>query len=140
MTKIIINEKFRRLVEQKSTKKNCVEMISKLFHSQTQSHIFHLQTKSHSEHKALQKFYEEIEGLIDGIVESYQGKYGIITGYESYDIVGYQNNSQVIKYFEGLEKDVEELRESIEDSFLQNEIDNVVKLINTTLYKLKFLK
>ena len=61
-------------------------MISKLFHSRTQSHVFHLQTNSHSEHKALEGYYDEIVDLIDGITESYQGKYGIIKGYETYDI------------------------------------------------------
>ena len=53
-------------------------MVSTLLHSQTQVHIFHLQTKSYSEHKALQKYYEGIDALVDGIIESYQGKYDVI--------------------------------------------------------------
>lgn len=147
MTKIIINKKIsdvaisRGLIkEQKEFKSNCEEMVSKLFHSRTQSHVFHLQTKSYAEHKALQDYYEDVVDLIDEITESYQGKYGIIEGYKSYDIVKYQNNSQIIKYFQDLEKDVEKLRETIKESYLQSEIDNVTKLINSTIYKLKYLK
>jgi hypothetical protein len=45
-------------------------MVSILLHSQTQVHIFHLQTKSYSEHKALQGYYEGIDALVDGIIES----------------------------------------------------------------------
>ena len=147
MTKIIINKKISDVAiskglikEQKEIKSNCEEMVSKLLHSRTQSHVFHLQTKSYAEHKALQDYYEDVVDLIDEITESYQGKYGIIEGYKSYDIVKYQNNSQIIKYFQDLENDVEKLRETIKESYLQSEIDNVTKLINSTIYKLKYLK
>jgi Zn-dependent M32 family carboxypeptidase len=147
MTKIIINKKISDVAiskglikEQKEIKSNCEEMVSKLLHSRTQSHVFHLQTKSYAEHKALQNYYEDVVDLIDEITESYQGKYGIIEGYKSYDIVKYQNNSQIIKYFQDLENDVEKLRETIKESYLQSEIDNVTKLINSTIYKLKYLK
>jgi len=147
MAKIIINKKISDVAiskglikEQKEIKSNCEEMVSKLLHSRTQSHVFHLQTKSYAEHKALQDYYEDVVDLIDEITESYQGKYGIIEGYKSYDIVKYQNNSQIIKYFQDLENDVEKLRETIKESYLQSEIDNVTKLINSTIYKLKYLK
>jgi|TARA_B110000908_G_C10262885_1_gene460720 hypothetical protein len=147
MTKIIINKKFsdvavnnRLIKEQKEGKKGCEEMISKLFHSRTQAHVLHLQTKSYAEHKALEGYYDTIVDLIDDITESYQGKHGIIEGYKSYDIVNYQNNSQVVKYFQDLEKEVQKLREFFKESYLQNEIDNVEKLINSTIYKLKYLK
>jgi len=39
-----------------------------------------------------------------------------------------------------LDGDVESLRKSIKESFLQNQIDTVQELINSTLYKLRFLK
>ena len=47
------------------------EMMSLLLHSQTQVHTFHLQTESYAEHKALQKYYEGIDDLVDGLVESF---------------------------------------------------------------------
>jgi hypothetical protein len=75
------------------------EMVSILLHSQTQVHIFHLQTKSYSEHKALQNYYEGIDGLVDGVIESYQGKYDVLTGYKSIKTEEYKSNEQIIKYF-----------------------------------------
>ena len=116
------------------------EMVSVLLHSQTQVHIFHLQTKSYSEHKALQGYYEGIDALVDGVIESYQGKYGIITNYKTYDMEQYSNGKKSIAYFTGLLKVIDEKRDCCEDSYIQNQIDTIQELINSTVYKLKFLK
>jgi hypothetical protein len=117
-----------------------VDMIATLLHSQTQVHIFHLQTKTYSEHKALQKYYDGIDGLVDGIVESYQGKYEIITGYKTIKTVDYKSTEQVISYFKELDKNIEKNRTSVKESYIQNQIDTVQELIYSTLYKLRFLK
>ena len=116
------------------------EMVCRLLHSQTQVHIFHLQTKSYSEHKALQKYYEGIDALVDGVIESYQGKYGIITNYKTYDMEQYSNGKKTIEYFAELLKIIDEKRDCCEDSYIQNQIDTIQELINSTVYKLKFLK
>jgi hypothetical protein len=34
---------------------------------------------------------------------------------------------------------IEEKRKSVEDSYLQNQIDTIVELITSTMYKLRFL-
>jgi hypothetical protein len=117
-----------------------VDMVATLLHSQTQVHIFHLQTKTYSEHKALQKYYEGIDGLVDGIVESYQGKYEIITGYKTIKTVDYKSTEQVINYFKELDENIEKNRKSVKESYIQNQIDTIQELIYSTLYKLKFLK
>jgi hypothetical protein len=126
--------------EQKVSSKDFVEMVSLLLHSQTQVHTFHLQTKSYSEHKALQGYYEGIDSLVDGIIESYQGKYNILKGYKKYDIEDYKDTTITINYFKDLCGKVEELRDCCKDSYIQNQIDTVCELINSTLYKLRFLK
>lgn len=115
------------------------EMVCQLLHSQTQVHIFHLGTKSYAEHKALQNYYEGIDDLTDGLIESFQGKYGLLTNYKSYKNQSYKNKNQVLKYFTSLLNTIEEKRESIEDSYIQNQIDGVQELIYSTMYKLKFL-
>ena len=115
-------------------------MIATLLHSQTQVHIFHLQTKTYSEHKALQNYYEGIDGLVDNIVESYQGKYEIITGYKTIKTVDYKSTEQVISYFKELDENIEKNRTSVKESYIQNQIDTVQELIYSTLYKLRFLK
>jgi hypothetical protein len=116
------------------------DMVSILLHSQTQVHIFHLQTKSYSEHKALQNYYEGIDGLVDGVIESYQGKYDVLTGYKSIKTEEYKSNEQIIKYFKSLDSMVEKNRKEIKESFIQNQIDTIQELIYSTLYKLRFLK
>lgn len=114
-------------------------LVSLLFSSRTQAHIFHLQTMSFAEHKALNKYYEGIIGLVDQLVESYQGKYGIINHYTNVKLTDYTNKQQVIQYFEGLMKSIETLRSENLDSYLQNIIDTIIELISSTLYKLKYL-
>ena len=126
--------------EEKNESSNIVDMISTLLHSQTQVHIFHLQTKSYSEHKALQKYYDGIDGLLDGIIESYQGKYDIITGYKTIKTVDYASTEQLISYFKGLDDDIEKNRNLFKESYIQNQIDTIQELIYRTLYKLRFLK
>ena len=129
-------------IEVNDTKTNSgfKDMVSILLHSQTQVHIFHLQTKSYSEHKALQGYYEGIDALVDGIIESYQGKYDVVTGYNSIKTEEYKSSEQVVKYFKALDSMVEKNRKSVKESFLQNQIDTVQELIYSTLYKLRFLK
>ena len=127
-------------VKETKTGSGFKDMVSILLHSQTQVHIFHLQTKSYSEHKALQRYYEGIDALVDGIIESYQGKYDVVTGYNSIKTEEYKSSEQVIKYFKALDSMVEKNRKSVKESFLQNQIDTVQELIFSTLYKLRFLK
>jgi hypothetical protein len=121
-------------------KKDFIEMMSLLLHSQTQVHAYHLQTKSYAEHKALQNYYEDIDGLVDGLVESYQGKYSILKGYKQYPIEDYKDTTTTINYLKDLCEKVTELRDCCKDTWIQNQIDNVCELINSTLYKMRFLK
>ena len=117
------------------------QFISTLFASRTQAHIFHLQTPSFAAHKALNEFYDEIIGITDGIAESYQGKYGIISGYGNIALQEYQSCEAIIMFFETLCMYVEKSRQILpQDSYLQNQIDEVVALIKSTIYKLRFLK
>jgi len=116
------------------------ELASILLHSQTQIHTLHLQTQSYSEHKALQGYYKGINGLVDGLVESYQGKYGIVKGYKTMDIKDWKSTEQTCNYMKNLCSQVDSLRDCCKDSYLQNQIDTICELINSTLYKLRFLK
>ena len=125
--------------EEGSTNEDFCVMICQLLHSQTQVHVFHLGTKSYAEHKALQGYYEGIDALVDGLVESYQGKYGLMKNYKSFKMVSYKNKKQVLSYFTQLLNTIEENRESVDDSYIQNQIDTVQELIYSTMYKLKFL-
>ena len=126
--------------EQKEGNNDYVEIISLLLHSRTQTHTLHLQTESYPEHMALNAYYDGIGLIIDGLVESYQGKYGILKGYKSYDLTEYKSTESTIKYLKDLCSEVEKLRDCCKDSYIQNQIDTACELINSTLYKLRFLK
>jgi len=118
--------------------KEFAQFISTLFSSRTQAHIFHLQTSSFAAHKALNEYYDEVLEITDGLVESYQGRYGILRGYTG--AASFKEDDSVITYFEGLSKYVETVRHNIpQDSYIQNEVDTLVALIEGTKYKLKFL-
>ena len=117
------------------------ELASLLLQSRTQTHSFHLGVKgvgAHSAHLALGEYYDSIGGLIDGLVEVYQGKEGIIqlSGIGVLD----KNNDikNIIKYFETLCGMVAKLRQNpkLQDSWIQNDIDTVVSLLYRTKYKL----
>ena len=117
------------------------ELASLLLQSRTQTHSFHLGVKgigSHSAHIALGEYYDSIGGLIDGLVEVYQGKEGLIqlSGIGVLD----KNNDirNIIKYFETLCSMVAKLRTNpkLQDSWIQNDIDTVVSLLYKTKYKL----
>ena len=118
------------------------QLISTLLASRTQAHIFHWQVQgvgSDAAHRALGDYYDEIVDLVDGIVESMQGRYGIQKGYTS--PASFKEDGQFVTYFDALSKYVEAIRTKIpQDSYIQNEIDTVVKLIETTKYKLINLK
>ena len=117
------------------------ELASILMHSRTQTHIFHLGVSgpgAYAAHVALQGYYEGIVDLVDSLVESYQGKYGLI---QFKPVVNLDNNCDtrnIIDYFDKLCMIVKTLRQApnLADSFLQNQIDNVEDLIYSTKYKL----
>ena len=117
-----------------------VELISLLLHSNTQVQIFHRQTKSFSEHMSLGNYYDEIIELVDGLTESYQGKYDIIANYKAYNLQNYTDLNQVIAYFKELGVKITTLRKSVPDTFIQNQIDGIEELVYSTLYKLRNLK
>ena len=143
--KQILQRRNSQIIVEQKTKgdKRLVEMVSELFHSETQAHMFHLQTKSQSsyaEHNALGGYYTGIGDLLDGIIESYQGKYDLLKGYKSYEFKDYKNAEQLINYFNDLADMVSEKRDCCKDSFIQNQIDTIEELIYSTLYKLRNLK
>jgi hypothetical protein len=114
------------------------QFVSTLWQSRTQAHVFHHQVQgigSFSEHKALRKYYEEIVPLVDGFVESVQGRYGIILDYSTYPIANWKEGSSM-EYFHMLCGFVEEGRKSLpQESWIQNQIDELAQL----LYEIKYL-
>ena len=112
--------------------------------SRDQAHVFHWQatgTGSYAAHKALRKYYDAIPDMIDALVESYQGKYGIVTGYEPAERFDEYSAETIIKYFKALSMFVERIYAKFpkEDTNIINQLDAFKDLIYTTIYKLENL-
>lgn len=116
---------------------NCALFVATLLHSATNTHFFHWSTDSYSKHIALSEYYEGIVPLVDDFAEAYMGKYGKLTSFPT----SYHQPKDPVSYLEAMQKFVAEARQDLpQDSELQNLIDEIADLINTTTYKLKFLK
>lgn len=117
------------------------ELASLLLQSRTQAHVYHWAVKgvgSHSAHLALGEYYDSIGELIDGLVEAYQGKEGLIQVSGIGTLDKNSDIKNIIKYFETLCNLVAKLRTNpkLQDSWIQNDIDTVVSLLYRTKYKL----
>jgi hypothetical protein len=118
-----------------------VEFLSVLNSAKQQAIFFHNQTEVYSEHKTLNGFYDGIEDLLDGLVESTAGIYGRPKGYEAYDFVDWSSTDETIVYFQNLYKYVKTERVNLyEDSWFQNQIDEVAAFIARTIYLLTLKK
>lgn len=113
--------------------------ISMILESATQAHIYHLQSDSYAQHMALCAYYTGMPATIDALVELLQGRYGIVKGYKA--PAPYLEDNNVVEYFKALLDMAESERANLpQDSNIQNSVDTVIDLIQSTLYKLTFLK
>ena len=121
-----------------------VKLISTLMASRDQAHIFHWQTTgpgSFAAHMALNGYYDAIPDLVDALVESYQGKHGIIKGFEPAERFDEYSKENALKYFKALATYVDRVYTKLpkDDTNIINQIDGLKDLIYTTIYKLENL-
>ena len=114
-----------------------VEFISTLHTAKQQAIVWHHQTDDYSTHKALDNFYTEIVDLVDGLVESTSGVYGRPQGYSVQTLKDYVDTDVVILYFQDLYNYIQTQRAGVyQDSWIQNQIDEVAQLVAETIYLL----
>lgn len=128
--------------ENQMEKSVVAEFIGTLLHSATITHFMHLQAQgegSFAKHMALATYYDEIVDLVDGLAEVIQGCYEEI-------IAPYPNmfanvTGDSLEYMRMLKEYVSQTRQNMPElSNIQNEIDSIANLIDSTIYKLRFLK
>lgn len=115
------------------------EFCTILLSAAVQFHILHLTVTPNAlaKHLALNTLYDELPGLVDSLAESIQGKLGILN-YDGQAI--YNSKADIMTFVESTLKYVETTRkEIIQDSYVQNQIDSIVQLLYSTIYKLKNL-
>jgi len=120
-----------------SHEKNAALFVGTMLHSATVTHLQHFSTKSYAQHKALQKYYEAIPDLVDAYTEAYQGRYGLITGYD----VEFHKHRDPKAYVKGLLDFLDEIKATLpKDSDLVNLFDAVVDGVTSLKYKLENLE
>ena len=113
--------------------------------SRDQAHIFHWQTTgagSFAAHMALSAYYTAITDMIDALVETHQGKHGILKGFVPAEKFDEYSADTAVKYFKALAMYVDRSYNKIpkEDTNIINQLDTFKDLIYTTIYKLENLQ
>ena len=116
--------------------KNAALFVGTLLHSATITHLQHFSTKSYAQHKALQKYYKAIPDLVDAYTEAYQGRHGLISGYD----VEFHKHRDPKAYVKGLLTFLDEIKSTLpKDSDLVNLFDAVVDAVTSLKYRLENL-
>ena len=105
----------------------------------TAGHIHHLTTDSFSQHMALGEFYDGIDDLADSFIEAYQGKYSKIIFAEKALFLG-ENGLALVQYVCDQIESYRKMPGFPQESELQNIVDELLDLADSTKYKLRFLK
>lgn len=114
-----------------------VEFISHLLDVKEQTIVWHNQTTSYAEHKALDFFQDELADKYDDLVESVSGIYGRPKGYSVATLQDYKSNDQLMKYYKELYMWIQTERKTIyQESWVQNQVDEIAALVGKMLYLL----
>lgn len=130
----------RRILSRRSSVKSSgvKSLVMTLLHSVTNTHVMHLQSRSFSEHMALGGYYTAIDKHVDSLVEAYQGHNDLILDYPMQN--DFKGGMTPVQYLQYVRSEVVSKRNSFPGSELQNIIDTIIELLDSTLYKLRFLK
>lgn len=122
------------------TAKTIEEFLGTLQQASVETWREHLKTNKYSAHMALDEFYKEIPEKVDTLIEDYMGVYGKLDEYKN---VMTTEKTEAVDYLKNLRVFVLDSREKLidkNDTELWSDIDDIVSLIDSTLYKLKELK
>jgi DNA-binding ferritin-like protein len=125
------------------TRGEFAQLMGEFLESVTSIHKLHLKITgpgSFAAHLALGDFYDKIGDLADSIVESYQGCTEKILPIPQVDPMKVESVDQALQFLRNMYKKVNEIQATCQHSEINNELDNVKTLINSTKYKLIFLK
>lgn len=98
----------------------------------------HLRTAKYGKHKALQEFYEEMPDKVDALIEGWMGAHGKKIG--AFQNILSASNMNTLKYLQELKRVCKEGYDLMDEhEELEGLLDDIVNLINSTLYKVKEL-
>ena len=96
----------------------------------------HLQSGRYSEHNILDDFYKDMPEKIDALIEAWQADNDIVEDYKNV----LDEDLDALQYMEALKQHTLDGRELMTSPELESLCDDILSLIDSTIYKLKHLK
>lgn len=120
------------------TANNIEELFGTLQQSVVEGWRKHLKTSKYSSHMALDEFYDDMPDLVDQLIEDYMGVKG--EKVENYKCIFNAEDMDVYEYLKALRTLVKDgTSKFLDESELKSDVDSILSLIDSTLYKLKEL-
>lgn len=114
------------------------ELFGTLQQSTVASWRKHLRTAKYAKHMALDEFYKEMPEKVDALIEGWMGAHG--KKVKGFDNILQSSNMNTLKYLGELKRVCKEGYGLLGDNDeLKSLMDDIVNLINSTLYKVKEL-
>ena len=117
--------------------------VSELMNAATSIHKLHLKVKgtgSYAAHKALNELYDALPGHADDLAEGFQGAAEKLLDYKEVAPRVLNSVEDALAYIREMTNMVSGLQAKMPYSEIVNELDTVKSTLNSTKYKLLFLK
>lgn len=117
--------------------------VSELMNAASSFHKLHLKVTgegSYAAHKALNELYDALPGHADVLAEGYQGAAEKILTYKEVSCRTLDDISDALNYLRDMHSSITKLQGMLPYSEIVNNLDLVKDIINSTKYKLLFLK
>lgn len=120
--------------------KNIEQYFGTLQQSTVEAWRKHLKVSKKSQHETLNDFYEDIVDVVDKLIEDYMSIHGKVDNYEN---LLSEKDMDALKYLEMLREFTREGADELfdeDDTELFSDVDNILSVIDTAIYKLKELE
>lgn len=136
----VLKENYKNINESKMKAQTIEQFFGTLQQSTVEAWKKHLKTDKYSKHVALNDFYEDIVDVVDQLIEDYMSIYGKVENYEN---LLSEKEIGAIEYLETLRDFTRESADELldeDDTELFSDVDNILSVIDTAIYKLKELE
>ena len=120
--------------------KNIEQYFGTLQQSTVEAWRKHLKMSKKSQHETLNDFYEDIVDVVDKLIEDYMSIHGKVENYEN---LLSEKDMDALKYLETLREFTREGADELfdeDDTELFSDVDNILSVMDTAIYKLKELE